>query len=417
MAVTRTSTLVACVAGLALASPAWGQLGASVYVAGLQAPVAFVQDPSNASVQYVVEQGGRIKVVRDGSLEPVDFLDLRSVVRFEGERGLLGLALAPDYASSGRSFVNFVDVTGQTVIARFERSANPLVADPASRFDLRWGPSLTPVITQPFSNHNGGDLAFGPDGYLYIGLGDGGSANDPQHLAQNPMSLLGKFLRIDVNVPAAHPAGYVVPAGNPFVGGGPVAALPEIWSVGWRNPWRFSFDDPARGGTGALVAGDVGQNAREEINYEPRGRGGRNYGWRNREGTRVNVDTLPPAYQPLVPPVHEYDHSIGRSVTGGYVYRGQRLAGYQGRYFFGDFITGRVWSLAFELDAATGETRAVDLREHTDELGGRAALGNVSAFGVDSAGELYVVNYSAGAVLRLTSVAVPSTPTNVRIVP
>jgi glucose/arabinose dehydrogenase len=218
-------------------------------------------------------------------------------------------------------------------------------------------------------------------------------------------------------VPATHPAGYVVPAGNPFVGGGPVAALPEIWSVGWRNPWRFSFDDPARGGTGALVAGDVGQAAREEINYEPRGRGGRNYGWRNREGTRVNVDTLPPAYLPLVPPVHEYDHSIGRSVTGGYVYRGQRLAGYQGRYFFGDFITGRVWSLAFELDAATGEARAVDLREHTDELGGRAALGNVGAFGVDAAGELYVVNYSAGAVLRLTSVAVPSTPTNVRIVP
>lgn len=417
MAVIRTSTLVAFVTALALASPAWGQLGASVYVAGLQAPVAFVQDPSNASVQYVVEQGGRIRVVRDGSLEPVDFLDLRSVVRFEGERGLLGLALAPDYAASGRSFVNFVDVTGQTVIARFERSADPLVADPASRFDLRWGPSLTPVITQPFANHNGGDLAFGPDGYLYVALGDGGSGNDPQHLAQNPMSLLGKFLRIDVNVPAAHPAGYVVPASNPFVGGGPVAALPEIWSIGWRNPWRFSFDDPARGGTGALVAGDVGQNAREEINYEPRGRGGRNYGWRNREGTRVNVDTLPPAYLPLVPPVHEYDHSVGRSVTGGYVYRGQRLAGYQGRYFFGDFIAGRVWSLAFELDAATGEARAVDLREHTDGLGGRAALGNVSAFGVDATGELYVVNYAAGTVLRLTSVAVPSTPTNVRIVP
>jgi len=417
MAAFKTSTLVACVASLVLASPAWGQLGASVYVAGLQAPVAFVQDPSNASIQYIVEQGGRIRVVRDGSLEPVDFLDLRGVVRFEGERGLLGLALAPDYATSRRFFVNFVDITGQTVIARFERSANPLVADPASRFDLRWGPSRTPVITQPFSNHNGGDLAFGPDGYLYIGLGDGGSANDPQHLAQNPMSLLGKFLRIDVNVPASHPAGYVVPAGNPFVGGGPVAALPEIWSVGWRNPWRFSFDDPARGGTGALIAGDVGQNAREEINHEPRGRGGRNYGWRNREGTRVNIDTLPPAYLPLVPPVHEYDHAIGRSVTGGHVYRGQRLAGYQGRYFFGDFIAGRVWSLAFELDAATGEARAVDVREHTDELGGRAALGSVSAFGVDAAGELYVVNYAAGTVLRLTSAAVPSTPTNVRIVP
>ena len=158
------------------------------------------------------------------------------------------------------------------------------MADAASRFDLRWGSARESVIRQPFANHNGGNLVFGPDGYLYIGLGDGGNGNDPQNHAQNPNSLLGKMLRIDVNVPDSHPTGYTIPPDNPFLRGQPVPALPEIWSIGLRNPWRYSFDDPARGGTGALIIADVGQNAWEEINYEPRNRGGRNYGWRNREG-------------------------------------------------------------------------------------------------------------------------------------
>jgi glucose/arabinose dehydrogenase len=410
--------LIAGLLGAALVAELRAQLNARVHVSGLVTPVAFVQDPSSPLVQFIVEQRGRIRAVSNGILEPVDFLDLSGVVRSDGERGLLGLAFPPDHAASGRFYVNFVNVAGDTVVARFRRAPGSLVADTASRVDLRWGASRTPVIAQPFANHNGGHLAFGPDGYLYIGLGDGGSGNDPLNHAQNPASLLGKFLRIDVNVPDDHPAGYVVPPDNPFLDGRPVAALPEIWSFGVRNPWRYSFDDPALGGTGALVMGDVGQNAREEINYEPAGRGGRNYGWRNREGTRVNVDTVPPAFLPLTDPVYEYDHAAGRSVTGGYVYRGRSLGGYQGRYFFGDFIAGRVWSLALAVDPVTHEATASDLREHTAELGGSAVLGNVSAFGVDAAGELYVVSYSTGRVLQVEGPeTVPAAPRNVRIVP
>jgi glucose/arabinose dehydrogenase len=204
------------------------------YVNGLQAPVAFVQDPADRARFFVVEQAGRIRIVRDGQIQG-DLLDLGHAVLAGGERGLLGLALAPDFVESGRFFVNFTDRNGDTVIARFRRTGSES-ADPFARFDLRWGPDTSPVIRQPFSNHNGGHLAFGPDGYLYIGLGDGGSGNDPLNLAQDPSSLLGKFLRVDVNVSDSHPAGYVVPAGNPFAADGPVTARPEIWSFGVRNP-------------------------------------------------------------------------------------------------------------------------------------------------------------------------------------
>ena len=207
-----------------------------------------------------------------------------------GERGLLGLAFAPDYASSGRFYVNFTNSSGDTVVARFIRSSTPTLADPSSRFDLQLEGTRR-FVSQPFSNHNGGHLAFGPDGNLYIGLGDGGSGNDPDHRAQNPNELLGKMLRIDVNVPANDSSGYRIPPDNPFLGAS--IARDEIWAFGLRNPWRYSFDDVARGGTGALVIADVGQNSREEINYEPRGAGGRNYGWRNFEGTRENVTSRP----------------------------------------------------------------------------------------------------------------------------
>src|SRR2546421_605124 len=170
-------------------------------------------------------------------------------------------------------------------------------------------------VNHPFTNHNGGHLAFGPDGYLYIGFGDGGSGNDPDHRAQDPNDLLGKMLRIDVSVPDSDNAGYTVPSNNPFVGGSPVAARPEIWAFGLRNPWRYNFDDPVRGGTGALVIADVGQNAFEEIDYEPAGRSGHNYGWRNREGSHNNVTSRPPAFLPLVDLIHEYYHSICASIT------------------------------------------------------------------------------------------------------
>ena len=282
---------------------------------------------------------------------------------------------------------------------------------------MRWGgPSGTASIFQPFSNHNGGHLAFGPDGYLYIGLGDGGSGDDPGHRAQAPSELLGKMLRVDVSVDDGDPIGYRVPADNPFVNGGPARTRPEIWAFGLRNPWRYSFDDPARGGTGALVIGDVGQNRWEEVDYEPANRGGRNYGWRNREGAHNNVTSLPPAFTPLVEPIHEYDHSAGQSITGGYVYRGAALGGnYQGRYFFADFIQGRVWSIALAIDSG-GEARASDLIEHTNELGG-SQLGNVSSFGVDADGELYVVSYSRGAILKIIGPpTAPPAPTGLHII-
>ena len=381
-------------------------------VSGLENPVAFVQDAADPSTFFAVEQAGRIRLVRNGAVQG-DFLDLRAAVSSGGERGLLGLALSPDFEQSGRFFVNFTDPRGDTVIARFRRGSASS-ADASSRFDLRWGSERSPVIAQPFTNHNGGHLAFGPDGYLYIGLGDGGSADDPGHRAQDPASLLGKFLRVDVAVPDSHGAGYVVPAGNPFAGGGAVQARPEIWSFGWRNPWRYSFDAPARGGTGALVAADVGQGRVEEIDYEPRGQGGRNYGWRNREGMQPHIETRPPAFGPLVPPVHEYGRSDGRSVTGGYVYRGSALGEeYRGRYFFADFVSGRVWSIRLAADA-NGNGSASDLLDHTAELGGASVLGNISSFGEDGAGELYIVSYSRGTVLRL--LRTPSAPSNLRIV-
>jgi glucose/arabinose dehydrogenase len=386
------------------------ELRAQLYASGFSAPIAFVQDPSDPTLQFVVEQGGRIRAVRGGTVLAPDFLDLRASVLSGGERGLLGMAFAPDYVASGRFYVNFTNTLGHTVIARFRRSSDPAVADPGSRFDLRWGAVQQPFIVQPFSNHNGGHLAFGADGYLYIGLGDGGSGDDPDHLAQTPGTLLGKMLRIDVNVPDSHPAGYVIPADNPFITGAG-GTLPEIWSFGLRNPWRYSFDP----GTGAMLIGDVGQNAWEEINYEPAGRGGRNYGWRNREGAHDHVTSRPPAFLPLTDPIHEYDHSLGRSVTGGHVYRGSALgSAYVGRYFFGDFVRSRVWSVGLTI-GANGEATASARTEHTAELGGTTELANVASFGVDASGELYVVSYTRGAVLKIVS-AVPSTPTGLRIV-
>lgn len=392
--------------------PPQPEIRTRVYATGFSAPIAFVQDPLDPAVQYVVEQGGRIRAVRSGTVLSPDFLNLTGTVQFSGEQGLLGMAFAPD-ASSGRFFVNFTNQQGHTVIARFRRSANGVVADPASRFDLRLGPNGEPFIAQPFANHNGGHLAFGPDNFLYIGLGDGGSGNDPNHFAQTPGTLLGKMLRINVNVPEDHPTGYTIPANNPFANGAG-GTRPEIWSFGLRNPWRYSFDS----GTGAMLIGDVGQNSWEEINYEPAGRGGRNYGWRNREGSNPNLPSPPPAYEPLTDPIHEYSHTVGRSVTGGYVYRGGVLGGaYVGRYFFGDFITSRVWSMGLSINPTTGEATATGIVEHTNELGGTSELANVASFGVDSERELYIVSYGRGAILKIVSASsVPATPTGLRIV-
>ena len=194
-------------------------------------------------------------------------------------------------------------------------------------------------------------------------------------------------------------------------------ARPEIWAFGLRNPFRWSFDDTSHGGTGALIIGDVGQSAYEEVDYEPRGRGGRNYGWRNREGAHDNVTSRPPAFLPLVDPIHEYTHAVGQSITGGFVYRGRSLGtDFVGRYFFADYVQGRVWSIGLTVDAQTGEVQASGLVEHTSELSADTPVGNVSSFGLDADGELYVVSYSRGAVLRLFGqTTAPTAPTGLRI--
>ena len=228
---------LAALALLPIPASAQGDIKVVLYASGFSAPLAVVQDPTNRSVQFVVEQGGRIRVVQNGVVLGTDFLNLSGAISSGGERGLLGMALAPDYASSGRFFVNFTNTAGHTVVARFQRSSNPLVADPSTRFDLRWnGPDGPAYIAQPFANHNGGCLAFGPDGFLYIGMGDGGDANDPGNRAQNPSELLGKMLRVDVNLPDGDAIGYRVPSNNPFVSGSPIAGAHRDLGVRIAEP-------------------------------------------------------------------------------------------------------------------------------------------------------------------------------------
>ena len=377
-----------------------------VVASGLNRPVGFVQDPSDPTTQYILQHDGRIRVLKNGSVQPTDFLNLSGAIIQSGERGLLGLAFPPDYASSGRFYVSFSAAdggqgAGHTVVARFHRSSDPLVAEPSSRFDLRWSAGER-FIRQPYDLHKAGHLAFGPDGYLYVASGDGGmdatDAGDPQNLAQDVSSLLGKILRIDVSVSDGHPDGFVVPPTNPFVG--TPGAAPEVWSLGFRNPWQFSFD----AGTGAMLIGDVGHDRFEEIDHEPMGRGGRNYGWRLFEGHFPYDQSIPPSVVPLQPPLLELSRDYARSIIGGVVYRGQALGPTRvGRYFFADFVLRRLYSIALVIDSGSGEATATDLRDHTDELGGTTALGGISALGVDAAGELYVVSLTQGRVIRITS--------------
>jgi glucose/arabinose dehydrogenase len=245
---------------------------------------------------------------------------------------------------------------------------------------------------------------------LYVAVGDSGGGGDPENAAQNGQELRGKILRINVNVALDHPNGFVVPPDNPFLDSVPVAARPEIWSFGLRNPWKISFDNPALGGTGAMLIGDVGQGAREEVDFEPAGAGGRNYGWSLREGAIPYPDPTPgpAAFGPLVDPIHDYGRTSGASISGGYVYRGSRMPSARGRYYFADFISGRVWSFFISGGAAVG------LVEHTAELGGSAVLGNISGFGEDAAGELYVLNYTAGTIVAIHPL---TAPTGLRVIP
>ena len=344
----------------------WEQL-----VGGLDLPIGLTNAGDGSDRLFVLEQAGLILIHQDGNLLPDPFLDIRDRASCCGERGLLGLAFHPDYSDNGFFYVNYTDLNGDTVIARFSVSDDPYRALPESEERLL-------QIPQPYGNHNGGVVEFGPDGYLYIGTGDGGSAGDPHGYGQALNTLLGKVLRLDVD--GGDP--YEIPPDNPFVVDG--HALPEIWVYGLRNPWRFSFDRL----TGDLYIADVGQNAWEEINYLPAGSpGGANFGWNYFEGNHPYRGE-PPSGLGLVFPVVEYDHDQGCSVTGGVVYRGQSLPAWQGIYLFGDFCSGYIWGLIQTID---GDWQ----KELLFETG---AL--ITSFGEDENGEVYLVDYG-GVIYRL----------------
>ena len=356
---------------LAAAAPNW-----TLAASGLSAPVEILHAGDGTQRLFVIEQGGRIRVLSNGQLLGTPYLDLGALTAGNGERGLLGAAFHPRYASDRRVFVNYTRAAdGATVIASYRASAaNPDRADTASAVVL-----LT--IPQPYSNHNGGALQFGPDGLLYIGLGDGGSANDPEGRAQDPGSLLGKILRIDVD----HGSPYAIPPGNPFAGGG---GRPEIFAVGVRNPWRMSFDRA----TGDLWIGDVGQDAAEEVDRLPAGMAaGANLGWRVLEGNRCTGLSGPVtcANSSLTAPVITYGHAEGCSVTGGYVYRGSGMPSLHGQYIYADFCSGRLW--AARRDA--GGTWVPQLLEDTGFM--------ISGFGEDESAELYFADYGSGNVYKL----------------
>ncbi len=393
----RTLPLVVVALLAVLPGSAHAQLRATLLASGFNRPNGIAIDPVVPGAVYVVDQRGVVRAFLNGAERPSPFLDLSTIVSSGGEQGLLGMAFPPDAAGTGRVFVHFTNSSGHSVVARFTRStADQMVVNPASRFDLQWpdgSGGLQRFITQPYANHNGGHLAFGPDGFLYIGMGDGGNANDPQNRAQNPATLLGKMLRIDVSGSPAN--GYTVPATNPVFNTVP-PALSEIWAFGLRNPWRYTFDDLGPGNTGALIIADVGQNAREEIDYEPAGQGGRNYGWRVREGTVDNFLEAP-AYFPLTGPIFEYPHASqnGEAITGGYVYRGAALgAAYQGRYFYADCVQGTVWSLGLAINSM-GEATAGTNTEHTSEMGGPFQC--IGSFARDTVGELYFMDFGYSA--------------------
>lgn len=366
----------ACAAG----TPVEGTppLAAVRVASGLSAPVDLQVAPEDRTRLFVVEQGGRIRIVRGGAVLPAPFLDVSGRITSGGEQGLLGLAFHPRYASNGRFFVNYTDRNGDTHIAEFRASSNPDLADVNSERTVLF-------VEQPFDNHNGGALAFGPDGLLYIALGDGGSGGDPFRNAQNPGRLLGKILRIDVD--GAPP--YVIPAGNPFTG--TAGARGEVWALGLRNPWRMSFDRA----TGDLYIGDVGQNRREEVDVGLASRrGGENYGWNVTEGTLCFSPASGCSTTGFTLPVVEYATGPGGTcaVTGGYVYRGCRMPGYQGTYFYGDYCSGFVRTFRLQGGAAT------DPRDFTAALSGD--VGSISSFGQDLDGEIYIVDY-AGTVYRI----------------
>ncbi len=351
-------------------------VGLQEVVSGLGFPDGLTAPPGDTHRLFIVEKGGLIRIVRDGTLLPAPFLDLSSRVSTRREQGLLGLAFDPDYASNGRFIVHYTDLNGNTSVSAFHVDpADPDRADPASE-------TVILALDQPGPNHNGGEILFGADGMLYIGLGDGGSEGDPEGRGQSLNDLFGSILRLDVS----SGTGYTIPPDNPYVGR--TDARGELWSVGLRNPWRFTFD-PA---TGDLYVADVGQDNWEEIDVVTAAQGagrGANFGWNVMEGAHCFADPhcSPDRY---TLPVLEYSHSEGCSVSGGYVYRGSAIPTLQGTYFYADFCQG--WVRSFRLQGG----QAVDQRDWPELAPG----GNVPSFGQDAAGELYVLS-DAGGVFRI----------------
>lgn len=340
---------------------------------GFRLPVFLTHAGDGSNRMFVVEKAGRIAILQNGKRLERYFMDISPLVRSTGsEQGLLGLAFHPNYETNGYFFVYYTNTDAKQVVVRYTVSASdPNVADLGSAKQVLY-------MDDRYANHNGGMLAFGPDGNLWIGTGDGGGAGDPLRSGQDTRTLLGKILRINVDeVP------YTIPPDNPFADG--QRGLPEIWSFGWRNPWRFSFDRA----TGDLYIADVGQNAYEEVNVEKAGtRGGLNYGWNVMEGFHCyrgnNCD--PSNY---VLPVAEYDHGLGISITGGYVYRGAAFPRMQGTYFYGDYGTSRVWAMR-ETQPGRWDTAEVLQPGYA-----------ISSFGEDEAGEVYLLDYGRGGIYRL----------------
>lgn len=374
-------------------------LGLEKRWSGFRSPLFLTNAGDGSGRLFVLEQGGRVRVIENGAVQKDPYLDLSSKVSSGGERGLLGIAFSPDFRRDGKVYVDYTDMNGDTVIARY------VTSDPASSKPTWQSPTMLLHIAQPYPNHNGGCILFGPDGYLYIGMGDGGSAGDPGNRAQTPWILLGKLLRIDVSR-TENGKPYAIPATNPArTSIGTSKLAPEVWATGMRNPWRFYFDSD-----GSLWVADVGQDAWEEIDNVSAARQraaeksgvALNFGWHLYEGTHQypsGTDVAPRARTRLfVWPIAEYPHPDGESITGGYVYRGSAYPALRGTYVYGDFVKGWVGALR-TTDAAGKPLASPDNRPNLLQTNGQP-----SSFGRDEHGELYLVDYR-GAIYRVTGSA------------
>jgi glucose/arabinose dehydrogenase len=345
----------------------------TLFASGLTSPVCIVN--AGDSRLFVADQRGYIRIVSSsGIISSQPFLDLTNRVAYGGERGLLGIAFHPNYKANGYFYVNYIGNGDSTHISRFKVSTGDAnVADPQSEVKLM-------TIFQPYQNHNGGDLNFGPDGFLYIGLGDGGSGGDPGNRAQNPKEFLGKMLRIDVD----HGNPYAIPATNPFYNSNTTKG--EIWALGLRNPWRFSFDRL----TGDLWIADVGQNVFEEIDFQSvDSKGGENYGWRCYEGNQIYNSSGCSSADLMTFPIYTYPHGAECSLTGGYVYRGSALSPFYGYYFFADYCSDKIWTL----HKVSGNWVKEDFGQFTGN--------SFSTFGEDVSGQLNIAGVGSGKILKI----------------